>query len=90
MTNKKRRWRARLTVAARKKHPERMNQKQIDKIIEQLITFFERYGEETTSSMQINIYRGGLTGISVFLPKREIKHYTPQDCLTDSAKRDMV
>lgn len=84
----KHRRRLTLVTTARKKHPEKMNQKQIDKIIEQITKFLESHGDETTS-MQINVYRGGLTGISVFLPKREIKHYTPQDCLTDSVKRDM-
>jgi len=80
MTNKKCKQRLMLVATARKKHPEKMNQKQIDKIIEQITKFLELHGDETTS-MQINVYRGGLTGVSVFLPKREIKHYAPQDLL---------
>lgn len=57
-----------------------MTQQQIEGIVGQIAKFLKQYEPEAeTVFLQINVYRGNFTGISVVPPHGGIKHYTPRD-----------
>lgn len=68
-----------------------MTQQKIEKITSQITKFLERF-EDDTALLQVNICRGGLTGISVVPPAGEIKHFSASVLrnLTTPARDDIV
>lgn len=68
-----------------------MTTRQIERVTSQLARFLEAL-EDDTALFQVNICRGGLTGITVVPPAGEIKHYSASAIreLTSPTRRGMV